>query len=153
MSTLDDDYSYLWSPASSVSNPVIPDPTANPLETTTFVVEIEDAFGCTNKDSVTVFLKNFICGEPFIFVPNAFTPNGDGVNDILYVRANAVTEVYFVVYSRWGEKIFETRDKDFGWDGTFKGAQLSPDVYGYYLTLRCLNEEQYSKKGNITLLR
>ncbi|MEM7104226.1 MAG: PKD domain-containing protein [Bacteroidota bacterium] len=152
-STEDNGYSYNWSPQMFVDNAAIANPVAKPDVTTTFVVEIEDEFGCTNKDSVTVFLKDFICGEPFIFVPNAFTPNGDGVNDILYVRANAVTDVYFVIYSRWGEKIFETNDKDIGWDGTFKGAELSPDVFGYYLTLRCLNEELYSRKGNITLLR
>jgi len=151
--TADPNYNYTWVPDPSLSATNISDPTANPLVTTTYELLIEDQFGCINSDTVTVFIRAFICDEPYIFVPNAFTPNGDNLNDVLYVRANAVTDVYFAIYSRWGEMMFESEDINVGWDGTFKGKELSPDVYGYYLRLRCLNNEEYFKKGNITLIR
>ena len=152
-STENTNYEYSWEPIETLSDPTIPDPIAKPMVTTTYLLTITDEFGCKNLDSVTIFLKNFICDEPYIFVPNAFTPNSDGVNDKLYVRANAITELYFAVYNRWGELVFETRSLNEGWDGTFRGEQLSPDVFAYYLKLRCLNEEEYFKKGNVTLIR
>ncbi len=151
--TDDPDYTYEWTPSDWLSADDIASPVAMPPETVTYYLEIRDEFGCINTDSVTVYLRRFICDDPYIFVPNAFTPNDDGKNDILYVRANAVTEVYFVVYSRWGEQMFETETLDVGWDGTYKGKKLSPDVYGYYLKVRCLNNEEYIKKGNVTLIR
>ncbi len=153
VATSDPDYIYEWTPADWLSATDIFDPQATPPETITYDLLIRDEFGCINTDSVTIYVRRFVCDDPYIFVPNAFTPNDDGRNDILYVRANAVTDVYFVVYSRWGEQMFETQSLDVGWDGTFKGKKLSPDVYGYYLKVRCLNNEEYIKKGNVTLIR
>lgn len=87
------------------------------------------------------------------FVPNAFTPDGDGLNEVLFVRGAAIDEVFFAIYNRWGEKVFESTSKTQGWDGTFKGKMLTPDVYGYYVEVRCFNGETYFKKGNVTLIR
>jgi gliding motility-associated-like protein len=86
-------------------------------------------------------------------VPNAFSPNGDLLNDGLFVRGNSIDELHFVIYNRWGEKVFETRDQSIPWDGTYKGKPLSPDVYAYYLEVRCFNGETYFEKGNISLIR
>jgi gliding motility-associated-like protein len=86
-------------------------------------------------------------------VPNAFSPNGDGKNDILYVRGEVVREVSFKVYDRWGEKVFETSDLTKGWDGTFRGQPCEPGVYDYHLQVTCLGMKRYFKKGNVTLLR
>ena len=62
------------------------------------------------------------CGdEGELYVPNGFSPNGDGQNDVLYVRGGGVTEMSWVIYDRWGEKVFETTDPKQGWDGTYKG--------------------------------
>ena len=93
------------------------------------------------------------CQEPYVFFPRAFTPNDDGENDVLYVRGNYIETSYFVIYNRWGEKVFESNAKDIGWDGTFKNEQLPPDVYGYYLDVKCIDGSELVKKGNITLLR
>lgn len=93
------------------------------------------------------------CNESVVYLPTGFTPNNDGVNDILYIRSNFVTEVYLTIYDRWGEKIFETDTTTKGWDGTFKGKQLDQGVYGYYMTFKCNNGDQSFKKGNITLMR
>ncbi|NJL75224.1 MAG: gliding motility-associated C-terminal domain-containing protein [Saprospiraceae bacterium] len=75
--------------------------------------------------SVEVVVNSGVCNEPYIFVPLAFTPNNDGTNDILYVRGNPIEEVYFAVYNRWGQRVFETTDKNIGWDGTFQGRKLA----------------------------
>ena len=94
-----------------------------------------------------------ICDEPNVFVPNAFTPDGDGHNDIIYVEGNAITDVNFIIYNRWGEQVFNSNVKTNGWDGTYKGKACPPDVYGYYMTCRCADGNELKKKGNITLLR
>ena len=94
-----------------------------------------------------------LCIEPYIFLPNAFSPNGDMNNDILQLKGQFVEEMHLIIFDRWGQKVFESREQSFGWDGTFKGEELSPDTYGFYLTVRCIDGEEYFKKGNISLIR
>jgi len=144
---------FVWWPANTLSNGYVQNPIATPDSTTAYIVEITDAFGCTNVDTVVVTVLDVVCGEPYIYVPNAFTPNGDGNNDILYVHADMATDLYFAIYDRWGEKIFETTDASKGWNGTYKGKPLDPAVFVYYLKVTCLNRLQFEKKGNITLIR
>lgn len=153
LATEDPLYNYLWTPSAGLSGNTIFNPVATPLETTTYKVIIRDLNGCINAALVTIVVLDPICREPNIFVPNGFTPNGDGLNDVLYVRGNAIEEMFFAIYDRWGEKVFESRSPNIGWDGTFRGKQLAPDVYGYYLEVNCINGERFFKKGNITLLR
>jgi gliding motility-associated-like protein len=86
-------------------------------------------------------------------VPNAFSPNNDGKNDVLYVRGNFIQTMYFTVYDRWGQKMFETRNQNEGWDGTYKGKKLDPAVFGWYVEGTCEVGEKFFKKGNVTLLR
>lgn len=150
-------YTYVWTQNPSLSATHIFNPNAFPIVATRYYLEVTEPGGCKNRDSVTVYTKSFVCEEPYIFVPNTFTPNGDGLNDIFYVRGNVITELYFVIYNRWGEKIFETNDQNTGWDGTFGGSQLPPDAYGYYLRYKCIgmgaSDEYQFKKGNVTLIR
>ena len=94
-----------------------------------------------------------MCDDSDVFIPNAFTPNGDGNNDVWRVRSNFIDELSLVVYDRWGEEIFTTTDPTQGWDGTFEGDLMSPDVYGYTMTVRCINNETFSKQGNVSLLK
>jgi len=151
--TQDAGYIYYWDPSETLSANDIYNPTATPLETTTYDLTIRDPNGCINRRSITITVFNPECREPFIFVPNAFTPDGDGLNEVLFVRGAAIDEVFFAIYNRWGEKVFESNSKSQGWDGTFKGKMLTPDVYGYYVQVRCFNGEEYFKKGNVTLIR
>jgi gliding motility-associated-like protein len=144
---------FAWSPNTGLTNPYIQNPVATPEQTTTYLVQITDAYGCTNIDTVVVTVLDVICSEPYIYVPNAFTPNGDGNNDILYVHADMAVELYFAIYDRWGECMFETTDASKGWNGTYKGKPLDPAVFVYYLKVTCLNRLQFEKKGNITLIR
>ena len=146
-------FQYHWVPPAGVENPNSSSSVARPLVTTDYVVVVTDEFGCIRTDTVLVFVRDVICEEPYVFVPNAFTPNGDGKNDILYVRGEVVLEVAFKVYDRWGEKVFETTDLAHGWDGTFRGQPCEPGVYDYHLQVTCLGLKRYFKKGNITLLR
>ncbi len=151
--TLNGNYSYNWLRDSTLSDLNIYNPQATTLETRTYYLEIIDRNGCRALDSIVLFVRDFECELPYIFVPNAFSPNGDGKNDVLYVRGNAVDEMEFIVVNRWGEKVFETRTTDIGWDGTQNGKALPPDVFGYYLKLRCFDGRTVVQKGNITLLR
>lgn len=153
LATFNPDYSYQWTPTSSLTDPTVYNPIATPFETTTYTLTITDSEGCINIDTVTISMRIFDCIEPYIFVPNAFTPNGDGHNEILYVRASGADKILFMVFNRWGEKLFETRDIFTGWDGTFKGQPLPPDVFGYYLEVKCFGGKEYVKKGNVSLIR
>lgn len=90
---------------------------------------------------------------PAIGVPNAFSPNGDGNNDILYVRGAAIVSLQFRVYNRWGELVFETTDLNVGWDGTYKGKPQEMDSYAYTLQATFEDGTSTSKQGNVTLLR
>lgn len=91
---------------------------------------------------------------PRLYIPNAFTPNGDGINDI-FKPANvfvSVTEYNLVIYDRRGQKVFETNDPEIGWDGTFKGDVVQTGVYPYYIFMRSGDSEPFHKGGTITVL-
>jgi gliding motility-associated-like protein len=146
-------YNYNWTPSQVLNNHQIADPIATLEETTTFIVTITSDAGCTKSESVTVYVKEVICGEPDVFIPNAFTPNSDNANDYLYVRGNNIGKLLFRIYNRWGELVFETTDQTIGWDGTFKGKDCDPAVFDYYVEITCIDQETFFKKGNITLIR
>ena len=150
--TVDPDYTYLWSPGQGLNNITIPNPTALIDSTVTYELTVTDENGCSNTAEITIRVFTE-CIAPYIYVPNAFSPNGDLLNDRLLVRGNLIDELNFVIYNRWGEKVFEARDQSVSWDGTYKGKPLSPDVYAYYLEVRCFNGETYFEKGNISLIR
>jgi gliding motility-associated-like protein len=147
-----DNYSYQWTPSNTLSNPNTDSPIATPPATTTYTVTVQDD-ECEARTEVTVRVVDFICGPPSIYVPNAFTPNKDARNEKMFVRANNIRKLYFVIYDRWGEKIFETANLASGWDGTFEGRDLEPDVYVYYLEATCAGGDTYFEEGNITLIR
>ena len=86
-------------------------------------------------------------------MPSAFSPNGDGANDVLYVRGFGVKEMEFRLFNRWGELVFFTSDMDIGWDGTFRGQLQEVEVYVYTLTGTFDDNKAFDKQGNISLLR
>ncbi len=88
-----------------------------------------------------------------VFVPTAFSPDGNGVNDILYVRGLGIEEVHFSVYNRWGQVLFESNALSQGWDGTYKGTPQSGDVYVYLLRVRFKDGTINEQRGNVTLIR
>ncbi len=145
-------YSYSWSPANNLENPNGQETNATVYETTTYTVSVSDGI-CTKTASVTVKAFPYTCDEPFVFVPNAFTPNGDGENDVLYIRSLIVDDVLLRIYNRWGELVYESTSMHEGWDGTYKGKEMNPDVYDYYLEGHCIDGQEFLIKGNITLIR
>lgn len=145
-------FEYIWSPSETLTDPNGQVTIAAPEETTTYFVEIIDG-ECVYIDSVQVRVYDFVCGSPMIYVPNAFTPNGDSNNDRIYVHGNFISHLDFVIYNRWGEKVFETNSLNVGWDGTYKGMPVDPAVFVYYLEAICEDGQQYFEKGNITVIR
>jgi gliding motility-associated-like protein len=104
-------------------------------------------FRCTDTIPVVIEHPNNV------FLPNAFSPNNDGNNDILFVRGQNITELNFKIYDRWGQRVFETNDMNVGWDGTYGGEKLENAVFVYFLTLTYIDGKTEMKKGNISLIR
>jgi gliding motility-associated-like protein len=144
--------SYQWTPEDGVTNPAMQTTTATVDQTTIYTLTASDGI-CSKSDTVLVKAYGFICEEPYVFVPNAFSPNGDGENDVLFVRGPMIEGMVFRIFDRWGEMVFESTDRNFGWDGNFRGKRLDPDVYDYYLKAICIGGEESIIKGNISLMK
>lgn len=115
----------------------------------TVCLEAKNTSGCVDTVCKTVSADVM----PAIGVPTAFSPNGDGANDILYVRGAAVKTVDFKVYNRFGEMVFETTNMDFGWDGNYKGKPQEMEAYAWTLEATFIDDSFVKQKGNVTLLR
>lgn len=117
--------------------------------TYTVCLEAKSADGCTDTLCKNVDAEV----HPAVDVPTGFSPNGDGVNDILYVRGAAIDKLNFKVFNRWGELVFQTTDMNIGWDGTFKGKEQEMEAYAWTLDVIFIDETTAHKTGNVTLLR
>jgi gliding motility-associated-like protein len=124
-------------------------PIADPLETTTFYATIESEFGCLEVDSATVFVR----GD--IYVPNAFTPDGDGLNDIFKAKGVDIVEFKMQIFNRWGELIFESSDMEVGWNGGAQDSEyFSPTgLYPYIIVAREKQGDLFELKGSVQLIR
>jgi gliding motility-associated-like protein len=144
---------FTWEPTDFLSNPNIPNPVSTPANSIKYTVTATLPSGCVltgNIELLVVFPK---CAEPYVYFPTAFSPNGDGQNDELKLESNYVKEVYWVIYNRWGQKMYEAHAGTDAWDGTFNGQAQPAETYGYYLKVKCLDDTEMVKKGNVTLLR
>ncbi|KAA2240478.1 PKD domain-containing protein [Chitinophaga agrisoli] len=145
-----------WQPATYLSCTDCLTPLVLPKETMTYHVTATNQYSCVSIDDVNIKL---VCLSSSVFLPNTFSPNGDGQNDIFYIRGRGVKNVkVFRIFNRWGELVFErndinTEDISTGWDGRYKGVLLNPDVFIYYAEMMCDTNETYTLKGNVTLLR
>jgi gliding motility-associated-like protein len=146
--------SYIWSPDWRLSCNNCASPIASPMATTMYYITVTDTNGCKVIDSVLIKVSPKEvkpCGA--IFVPNAFSPNGDNIDDIEYVYGGCVQALDFKIFDRWGNMVFETNDPAKGWNGTFNGKPLSTGVYDYTLVAVQSNGKSTDLKGNITLVR
>ncbi len=142
-------YAYLWSTGETTAQIDIA-----PIETTTYCVTVTDEHGCFEVLCRTITIDHPVtCSKDDIYLPTAFSPNSDDHNDVYLVRSNVLKSMELVIYDRWGEEIFISRDQAIGWDGTYKGASLSPDVYAYCIRAVCVNDKEYVKVGNVSLLK
>ena len=148
--------SWQWTPATNLSCTTCSEPTATVKTDITYYVSVENVHGCTATDSLTI---TTFCENSQVFIPNAFTPDGDGINDILMVRAKGVESVrLFRIFTRWGELVYEKSNfppnsPAFGWDGKIKGKTGAPEVYVYTLEVTCDNLQTYTYKGNVSILK
>lgn len=141
---------YAWSPSNYLSDPNIANPIASPINTTSYILTVTNGFGCADLDTVVVSVTHLF-GD--LFVPNIFSPNGDGQNDMLYVYGTNFKTMTFFVYNRWGEKVFASTDKADGWDGTYKGKPCDVGVFAYYLEVTYQDDELVKLSGNVSLVR
>ena len=148
-----DSLTYSWFPTTWLDNTTTTTVIASPNQSLWTYVAVTDDYGCVRLDSIYIYIENIYCNEDHIFVPSAFSPNGDNYNDILYVQSRMTNDIYFAVYDKWGEKVFETNDITIGWDGSYKGENLYPGVFVYYLKAICWNKTTLEKRGNVTLLK
>ncbi len=131
--------------------------TVMPDSTTNYLVTVTDQFGCEATATLVVEVLEFECDEPFLFVPNAFSPDGDGINDVYYIDGVNVDEAYYMIVNRWGEMVYESyeigNENGNGWDGTFNGQPVDPDVYGLFVRIRCNDGGNFFRQGNVTVIR
>lgn len=148
--------SILWDPFQSSPCQVCLSQLVSPIVTTAYKVEIITDEGCRDEDQLTITVET----TDDIFVPNVFSPNGDGINDLVFVYARPLVKsiLTFRIFDRWGNEVYEARDftsqqNQVGWDGKFHAQYLDPGVYTYYLLAERKDGVLTSKHGDITLLR
>lgn len=143
-----------WSPPTYLSDTSEINPIAQPKEEMQYVYTVTDRDlpECSFKDTLIIYPYEIICGEPEIFLPTAFRPNNDGLNDVLFLRGKNVESMELAVYDRWGKLMFSTNDQSKGWDGKYKGMPAESAVYVYYFEARCIDNQRIFRKGNVTLL-
>lgn len=149
-----DGITFLWSPAADIDRPTSADPIATPSDTNIcYTVTATSSNGCSASDSVCLNGTTVICGAPLFTIPNAFTPNGDGVNDRICFNTDELLEFHIAIFNRWGERVYESDDPAQCWDGTYRGNLCMPGVYTYTCHIRCHAEKENDFKGDITLIR
>ena len=155
---------YTWQPATYLSCTYCPSPDLDLTcgkesfedcltfpEFIEYTITMEDSLGCFTSDTTIRF--NILI-DTKIGMPEAFTPNGDGINDIALVRGWGVREFVEVkIYNRWGQLVFESDDMSKGWDGTFKGEPQGMDTFAYTISAVNMKGEDIFVKGYITLIR
>ena len=141
---------YEWSPATWLSATTIRNPVAQPLEDIMYHVKAANGEGCIGEDSILVHVIQF----RDIYVPNAFTPDNDGKNDVFRPFFGGQYRLReFAVYSRWGNRVFQSSTRGAGWDGTVGGQPQSTGIYTWRLVLEDKNGGLVEKKGTVMLIR
>jgi gliding motility-associated-like protein len=145
-----------WAPSNTLDCNTCPNPVATPKGSTTYRVNYTDNNGCRNSDTVRI---EVLCSDKNIYIPNTFSPNGDGVNDIFFPRGKGVDRVRsMVIFNRWGNIVYERigfipNDPSSGWNGRYKNVTANPDVYTYIIEVICDNNQIIKYRGNISLIR
>ncbi|MBI1225257.1 MAG: T9SS type B sorting domain-containing protein [Bacteroidetes bacterium] len=148
--------SWTWSPPDYLDCTNCPTPISTPLDDIVYTIAVTDVNGCTAEGELAVIVEKVV----EVYVPNAFSPNNDGVNDELTIFAGPQVEKIksFQIYSRWGEKVFELynfnpNDLQLGWNGTFKEKELDPAVFVWYAEIVFKDGQVHLFKGGVTLIR
>jgi gliding motility-associated-like protein len=148
--------SYAWTPFDGLSCSNCAAPVASPSRNTFYQVTVVSDHGCEASDTVSV---NVRCDNAQIYMPNTFSPNADGHNDVFFPHGKGLSVVQRLrIYDRWGEVVFDrsniqVNDRNAGWDGTFRNQPLKPDVFVWILNATCTNGEPLELKGDVSLVR
>jgi gliding motility-associated-like protein len=143
-------YSFSWQPANSLDCDTCQLPVASPIQTTVYELTVFDENNCPNVAQFTLFVENPL----LLYIPNSFSPHGDGTNDKFQVYAPGAENVSMKIFNRWGEKVFDyTGDLNGGWDGTFAGRIAQIDVYVYYVEVIYGDGQKIAKEGSITIVK
>lgn len=148
--------SYSWTPAVGLSCSNCQNPTVTGGDNISYTVKVTTASGCSATDKVNVIVT---CTGANVFVPNTFTPNGDGMNDVFYIRGNGIFAVKSLrIFNRWGEMIFEKKnitanDASHGWNGLYKGQKAPSGTYVYLLEVLCTNRQLLKYNGTVSLIQ
>ncbi len=150
-----EEYSYDWFPQTGLSCASCPNPTVTPDTSMIYTIMVTNVeSGCFTE--VTMQVRELTsCPEDLIFMPNIFSPNGDGSNDEFKMFSSNIFEIdYLRIFDRWGALVWESTDANEGWDGTYRGKPVNPGVYIYALEAPCiLDDSKILKKGGITVMR
>jgi gliding motility-associated-like protein len=142
---------YQWIPPDGLNNPAVRDPIFNYDKKTLYRITLTSASGCITVDTLLVDLASI---EPNVFVPKAWSPNGDGHNDYLFPFLVNITQLkFFIIYNRWGQKVFETNVMGNGWDGQLNRVGQPMDVYTWVVEATGINGEKFRASGQAILLR
>ena len=144
-----------WTPSAGLSCTNCPTPILTVKDNSYYVLSVTNNYGCITNDTIFIFV---FCKNAQVFIPNAFTPDGDGLNDVLMVRGKGIFIKTFRIFNRWGELVFEKtnfnpNDLQYAWDGKVRGVPATPDVFVYTADVICDNGIVYTYKGNTTLLK
>ena len=144
-----------WSPTTGLFRNIYPGITVKPNEATEYTVEAKNPGGCKAQDKVAIFV---ICNGANVFMPNTFSPNSDGSNDLFYPRGSGLFRVKSLrIFNRWGEVVyqkygFNANDPASAWDGRHKGVRLTPDVFVWTMEVLCDNNQVLVLKGNVAII-
>jgi gliding motility-associated-like protein len=138
---------FVWTPTELVFCDTCQSTTTLPDETTTYTVILTDSLGCINYDQVTIYVTSEL------WIPNAFTPNGDGTNDVFFVKTLRISKFELFIFDRWGELLFYTDDKTQGWDGFYKGTLAKTESYVWKIKYEGLDGKPGKRYGTVTLLK
>ncbi len=145
-----------WVPSTFLDCSTCKTPVSTPQYSTTYTLFAYTQFGCMSKDVIHIYAT---CTKENLFIPNTFSPNNDGSNDLFYPRGRGIQKIKaFKIFNRWGQMVFIkenffANDLNAAWDGTKKGAYVTPDVYVYMIDLICENGNVITLKGDVTLIR
>jgi len=126
-----------------------PDSQIMPTSSGCYKVQAVTSAGCKAIDEVCIEVTN----EFAIYIPNIFTPNYDGLNDVFLVYGTGITKLEMNIFDRWGEKLFTSNDQKKGWDGTSKGVECKDDVYTYLVNYTTMDGKKHTKTGHVTILK
>jgi len=151
------DFSYAWSPPNGLSCTGCPNPVVTASDSIVYALLLTNEAGCTAHDSLLILIRK---GEG-VYIPQIFSPNGDGQNESFTVYGDpSLVEVveFFQIFDRWGELLFDREsmsinDESSGWNGSFRGRLVLPGVYVWHARIKMLDGTVLLKKGDVTVVR